>query len=248
MSDIILNQRQSPNYDHRPKQFVVDMLVLHYTGMQDCRSALERLCDSQSKVSAHYLIDEDGICYQLVSELNRAWHAGRSSWKNETDINSLSIGIELVNPGHELGYKDFPEQQLLSLEHLIFDIKTRYKIPNHRILGHSDVAPLRKKDPGELFNWHRLFLKGIGIWPKKTHSSTMGAIDPTSRLTNSNVEDIQNQLALFGYQVNKTGIYDLSTKKVVESFQRHFRPARVDGIFDNESSSRLNDLLCQVKE
>lgn len=161
-------ERPSPNYNERASG-AIDMLVLHYTGMISCEHALVRLCGPAAKVSAHYLIDEMGLVYRLVAEERRAWHAGVSSWAGARDINSRSIGIELVNPGHELGYRNFPVLQMQALAELAQEILARHPIPPHRVLGHSDVAPGRKQDPGELFDWEWLAGQGIGMWP--AHSS-----------------------------------------------------------------------------
>ncbi|HMH65671.1 MAG TPA: N-acetylmuramoyl-L-alanine amidase, partial [Rhizomicrobium sp.] len=157
--------RPSPNHDARPDGAVIDMLVLHYTGMTSAEAALERLCDPAAKVSSHYTIDEDGTVYAHVPEARRAWHAGLSFWAGETDVNARSIGIELVNPGHEFGYRAFPESQIASLITLCHGILLRHPIPSWRVLGHSDVAPARKEDPGELFPWEQLAKAGIGLWP-----------------------------------------------------------------------------------
>ena len=144
----------------------IDMLVLHYTGMRSAAEALRRLTSPEAAVSAHYLIDEDGAVWRLVPEERRAWHAGVSYWRGRRDINSASIGIELVNPGHEFGYRAFPEAQVAALEVLCRDVLSRYQIPPRHVLGHSDVAPARKDDPGELFPWRRLARAGIGLWPE----------------------------------------------------------------------------------
>src|SRR5262249_6695143 len=151
--------------NERPVAGRIDMLVLHYTGMRTGEAALERLCDPVAKVSSHYLVEEDGTTWRLVPEEKRAWHAGVSFWAGERDINDFSIGIELVNPGHEFGYRPFPEAQMQALEALARDIVDRHAIRPHRVVGHSDVAPTRKTDPGELFDWARLARKGIGLWP-----------------------------------------------------------------------------------
>src|SRR5262249_42163258 len=145
----------------------IDMLVLHYTGMQSAAAAIDRLCDPAAKVSAHYLIEEDGTAWRLVDETRRAFHAGVSFWQGTTDVNSASIGIELVNPGHEWGYRPFPDAQMQTLETLAQEILRRHAIPPDRVVGHSDVAPARKQDPGELFDWRRLADAGIGLWPEE---------------------------------------------------------------------------------
>lgn len=154
-------KRPSPNYNERPAGTAIDMLVLHYTGMKSCAAALDRLCDETAEVSAHYLIDEDGTLYQLVDEARRAWHAGVAVWNGNTNINDRSIGIELVNPGHEFGYRKFPEAQMLTLITLCKEIIARHPISPADVVGHSDVAPDRKQDPGELFDWQRLVDEGI---------------------------------------------------------------------------------------
>ena len=154
-------ERLSPNFDERGRD--IDMIVLHYTGMLTGKAALDRLTDAASKVSSHYVVDEDATVYALVREDSRAFHAGVSSWKGETDINARSIGIEIVNPGHEWGYRKFPERQIGMVVALIKDIRTRRDVPLPRVLGHSDVAPQRKEDPGELFPWGKLAAEGQAI-------------------------------------------------------------------------------------
>lgn len=225
--------RPSPNYtDRMPGP--IDMLVLHYTGMASGEDALARLCDPAAQVSAHYLIDEDGQIYQLVAEKKRAWHAGVSCWAGECDINSRSIGIELVNPGHELGYRNFPELQMRRLAELCHEILLRHPIPPHRVLGHSDVAPGRKRDPGELFDWEWLAGQGIGVWPAPVDSDA--ASQP-------GILSLQTDLASFGYDVPQTGIYGTQTRAVVTAFQRHFRPSNVDGVADAHTVAILQHLL-----
>ena len=218
----------SPNHDERNGQ-PVDILLLHYTGMKSGAEALVRLRDPAAKVSAHYLIEEDGRTFQLVPEARRAWHAGRSYWAGARDINARSIGIELVNPGHEFGYRPFPEAQMQKLIALCCSILARHDIPAARVIGHSDVAPDRKQDPGELFDWQRLAAAGIGLWP--------GAADPTGAAA-TDEESAKSQLARFGYGVN-----DFPFDTVVTAFQRHFRPASVTGQFDADCAARLANLL-----
>ncbi len=193
--------------------------------------ALERLCDPAAKVSAHYLIDENGSVVALVPEAARAWHAGVSAWLGEPALNDRSIGIELVNPGHEWGYRAFPEAQYKSCIALCQAIIGRWPIPPRRVLAHSDVAPERKQDPGELFDWRRLAAAGIGLWP----ACGEGAPRPVATL--------QSQLAQFGYAVPRHGRLDRATGLVITAFQRHFRPARVDGIADHATLARLDGLL-----
>jgi len=196
---------QSPNFG--PRKLPLDMIVLHYTGMQTARAALERLCDRDAGVSAHYLIDEDGMCHRLVDLQYRAWHAGVSSWEDVRDINSRSIGIELVNPGHEWGYRDFPRAQLDTLLQLLSALTSHHRISRQAIWGHSDIAPLRKEDPGEKFPWHMLARHGFGLWPKP------GSFRLRSR-------DPQSLLHVIGYDV--LGGDQLAAS--MQAFKRHFRP------------------------
>lgn len=173
----------SPNFNERAAGKEINMLVLHYTGMLTAEDALDRMCDSSSEVSAHYMVDEDGEIYQLVDETKRAWHAGVSFWKGETDINSCSIGIEIVNPGHEFGYREFPEKQMQSVIALSKQIVEKYPILSENVVGHSDIAPTRKQDPGELFDWKRLAESGIGLWPNFDETATK-TNDETAMLEN----------------------------------------------------------------
>lgn len=205
------------------------MLILHYTGMKTAQEALDRLCDPAAKVSAHYLIDEDGTVWRLVDEKKRAWHAGLSSWRGRSDINGVSIGIELVNPGHEFGYRPFPEAQMAALEPLAQDILSRHPVPPRQVLGHSDIAPQRKQDPGELFDWARLGRAGIGLWPD------FGAAAQPPETT----AELQAALATIGYACPASGALDAETQAVVTAFQRHFRPARCDGTPDAETRHRI---------
>jgi N-acetylmuramoyl-L-alanine amidase len=219
-------ERPSPNFE--PRRPGVDMLILHYTGMTSAAAALDRLCDPAAKVSAHYLIDEDGATYRLVAEDMRAWHAGVSRWRGETDVNGRSIGIELVNPGHEFGYRPFPEPQMVALERLAGDVVARHRIPPRHVLGHSDVAPGRKTDPGELFDWPRLARAGIGLWPGDTDQA---APDDA---------EVGDLLARFGYGLGQGAT---GRTEALAAFQRHFRPSRIDGIADRETVSRLAALV-----
>jgi N-acetylmuramoyl-L-alanine amidase len=199
------------------------MLVLHYTGMRSAEAAMNRLCDPTAKVSAHYTVDEEGTVYAMVPEDRRAWHAGISCWAGARDINARSIGIELVNPGHEFGYRAFPKPQIASLIALCREILARHAIPAWRVLGHSDVAPMRKDDPGELFPWARLAEAGIGLWPAKGNDPGEGAI--------------AGLLARCGYDPEAT------LEKTLIAFQRHFRPSRVDGMADDETRRVLSGLI-----
>ena len=213
---MILRERPSPNHNDRRRP--VSMLVLHYTGMRSAADALDRLCDADAEVSAHYLVDEAGIVWKLVEEDRRAWHAGASFWRGETDVNSASVGIEIVNPGHEFGYRPFPEEQVAAVIELCRGVLSRHAIPPINVVGHSDVAPRRKEDPGELFPWERLAREGIGIWPD--FSAVAPPVDPAEAL------------AKIGYEVE-----DLAA--TVRAFQRRWRPGSVDGALDDETRMRI---------
>lgn len=231
----------SPNYDERVGG-APDMILLHYTGMQSGEAALKRLCDPESKVSAHYLVFEDGRIVQCVPEERRAWHAGVSSWAGETDVNSRSIGIEVVNPGHEFGYRDFPLRQTAAVISLCRAILTRRgPIPPERVLAHSDVAPSRKQDPGERFPWQLLYDSGIGHWVRPAPLNVEGQ---TLRIGEQGeaVARLQRMLASYGYGMEPTGRFDDDTRDVVTAFQRHFRQARVDGIADTSTLRTLRAL------
>ena len=234
----------SPNHSERAGDGRVDMLILHYTGMPDAESALRRLCDPRAEVSAHYLVHEDGGIVQCVPEARRAWHAGKSFWKGETDINSRSIGIEIVNPGHDSGYPDFPQVQIDAVIELARDICRRHSIPPWRVLAHSDVAPDRKADPGEKFPWDLLARHGIGHYVDPVPAS--GGIFMQEGDTGQPVEAIQSLLAIYGYDVGISGVFDERTRLAVAAFQRHFRPEKVDGIVDRSTVETLHALLASL--
>ncbi len=215
------------------------MLVIHYTGMETCEAALHRLCDPAAKVSAHYLIDEDGTGYALVDEGHRAWHAGEACWRGVRDVNGHSIGLELVNPGHDLGYRAYPEAQMVALVELAGEIVARHGIPAVGVVGHSDVAPARRKDPGERFEWRRLAAAGVGLWPGR--GSREGAAEP-------GIAAVQAKLGRLGYALEVSGTIDAATQAVITAFQRHFRQDRVDGVADEETLAALDDLLGQLAE
>ena len=225
-----IEDHPSPNGDERPKGVAPDCLILHYTGMKTASDALERLCDPAAKVSAHYFVDEDGRILRLVDEARRAWHAGVSCWQGRERLNDCSIGIEIVNPGHEWGYRPFTEAQYRALERLCPDIMSRWSIRPLRVLAHSDVAPDRKEDPGELFDWQRLAHANIGVWPDDGE----GAPRPEAEAT--------RQLHKIGYSLPDPGD-DRSTARRLAAFQRRFRPARVDGRLDRDTLARLDGLL-----
>jgi N-acetylmuramoyl-L-alanine amidase len=214
----------SPNFDART--LPISMIVLHYTGMKDAASAIARLADPEAKVSAHYVVAEDGQIVRMVAEDSRAWHAGKSYWRGVTNINSASIGIEIVNPGHEFGYRPFPEPQVSAVIALMQDILTRHSITRGNIVGHSDIAPARKEDPGELFPWGRLARVRLAL-PR-----------PTKNLMDPHWTDGGFLLALerFGYDV-------ADQTAAIRAFQRRFRPEMIDGIIDGECRAILLGLL-----
>jgi N-acetylmuramoyl-L-alanine amidase len=220
-----LVQCSSPNHDARPDGAAIDILVLHYTGMKTADEALARLTDPEARVSAHYTIGRDGRVFAHVPEERRAWHAGVSYWAGERNVNARSIGIELVNPGHEFGYVPFTREQIGALIDLAGGILSRHPIPPSRVIGHSDVAPARKTDPGELFPWAQLAEFGVGLWPKPNGAAARDAQD----------------LRRFGYGLAP----DVETPDatVITAFQRHFRPTKVDGVWDDECGRVLANLL-----
>lgn len=235
--------RPSPNKDARPDGVGVSHLILHYTGMLSAEEAVERLTDPEARVSAHYTIDESGRVFCHVAESERAWHAGVSHWRGETDINALSVGVEIANPGHEFGYRPFPEPQMSTVISLCKDVLSRHGIAQRNVIAHSDVAPARKMDPGELFPWARLASEGIGVWPIDYEIENKDVLGPTS--SSPRVRELQSQFALYGYGVTVNGIYDSTTQAVVTAFQRHFRPHLVDGLADAETQAIL-DALCDL--
>ncbi|MCA6122250.1 N-acetylmuramoyl-L-alanine amidase [Bradyrhizobium sp. WSM 1704] len=239
-SDVI----PSANFGERADGREPDMIVLHYTGMPDVEGAIAQLCTPGTEVSAHYVVLEDGRIVQCVPESKRAWHAGVSFWAGEDDINSCSIGVEIVNRGHDWGYPDFPLRQIAAVIALCRGIMLRRKVPSHRVLGHSDVAPARKKDPGEKFPWHSLANSGVGHWVQpapivRGPQLQLGAIsDDVSRM--------QAAFRRYGYNAPANGKFDGATMEVVTAFQRHFRPERVDGIADQSTMATLHALLASL--
>jgi N-acetylmuramoyl-L-alanine amidase len=239
-SSVVAEVKPSPNHGERTR--APDMIVLHYTGVPDNQEAINFLCNPDSKVSAHYVVLQDGRIVQLVAEARRAWHAGTSSWAGETDVNSCSIGIEIANPGHDHGYPAFPKRQIAAVTALCRSILGRYRIPADRVLAHSDVAPARKQDPGEKFPWKALADSGIGLWVKPAPIEPGGAIFALGE-SSPTVQEMQHLLAKYGYEVAPTGYLDRTTLDAVAAFQRHFRPARVDGVIDASSLATLKALL-----
>jgi N-acetylmuramoyl-L-alanine amidase len=231
----------SPNFGERREGAEINTLILHYTGMSDAEKACGWLCDEQSEVSSHYLVDEQGGIVQMVDETARAWHAGLSSWHDEDDINSVSIGIEIQNPGHFAGYPDFPSAQMMAVVALCKDIVGRHSIPRRRVLAHSDVAPGRKIDPGEKFDWALLSAHGVGQWV--TPEPMTGGSFLQEGDSGDAVMALQALLKHYGYGIDVNGQFDPRTKIVVEAFQRHFRPQRVDGVADQSTVTTLHRLM-----
>jgi len=227
----VIRTAPSPNHDARPAGEPVDMLVLHYTGMQSGRAALERLRDPEARVSSHYLVEEDGTVFALVPEGRRAWHAGVSFWRGHEGLNGRSIGIEIVNPGHEWGYRPFPVLQMAAVADLCLEILGRHPIPARNVVAHSDIAPDRKQDPGEMFEWQALAEQGVGLWPAHIPPVSPGA-------------DAAALLARIGYRA------DLPLPMLLRAFQRHWRPMLVDGLADAETLARLSAVaaLCESEE
>ncbi|HLZ75171.1 N-acetylmuramoyl-L-alanine amidase [Phenylobacterium sp.] len=229
----------SPNFDARVG--VPDILVLHYTGMKTGPEALDRLRDPNApRVSSHYVVEEDGRIFRLVPEERRAWHAGVSYWKGERNINGVSIGVEIVNPGHEFGYRPFPDAQIAAVIALTADIRSRWQIPDDRIVGHSDVAPARKDDPGELFPWKRLAEAGHGLW---VEAPAAPGLPLALGVEGVEVFALQAGFTRLGYDLPPSGKFDEATQQVVTAFQRHWRQEKVDGVADGETRARLIALL-----
>lgn len=226
MNELIHRHAPSPNWNER--KLPVSMVVLHYTGMDSAGAALERMCDAAAEVSAHYMIDEDGIVTQLVDEAKRAWHAGRSYWRGITDVNSASVGIELVNPGHEFGYRPFPDAQMDALVPLLAQIVQRHNVPRANVVGHSDIAPARKTDPGELFDWERLAEYKLALPTPR----------PRMRLIYDEPGPFFLALERFGYDI-------ADGPAAIAAFQRRWRPRCIDGQLDGEIGALLFELLLE---
>lgn len=237
----------SPNFNVR--KLPISMLVLHYTGMESAEAAYDRLCDPAAEVSAHYLVREDGVVDHLVDEVDRAWHAGVGSWNGLTDINSASIGIEIVNGGHNVPLKDgslppYPDVQILAVIKLCKEIVARHHIPPRNIVGHSDIAPERKEDPGEHFPWAGLAAAGVGLWPGDLPEDERILFEPGDR--DRGISILQRGLADLGYGISVSGQLDEPTQAVIRAVQRRYRPSRIDGIIDMqvlEVIKRLSEMI-----
>lgn len=228
----------SPNQDDRPAGTPIDMLILHYTGMRSAREAIDRLRDPAARVSSHYVVDEDGAILRLVPEERRAFHAGLSYWRGHRGLNSRSIGVEIVNPGHQWGYRDFPVLQLAALCDLCLTILARHPIPQRNVVAHSDVAPDRKQDPGEKFDWQGLAANGVGLWPADECELPGNPI--------ACVQDVRAALVAIGYELPGDGPFDRGLATVLQAFQRHWRQEAITGDADAGTLARLWAMLSLV--
>lgn len=234
----------SPNYGERRGEGAIRMLIMHYTGMESAEAAQCYLTSPQSMVSAHYIVREDGAVVQMVAEEKRAWHAGQGQWQGETDINSCSIGIEVINPGPLADFPDFPQRQISALAALSRDIIARHAIKPRHVLAHSDIAPERKIDPGEKFPWGKLAKAGVGHYVEPV--AIDGGRFMAAGESGKPVEAFQSMLALYGYGASITGLFDETTESITRAFQRHFRPQRVDGVADASTVKTLHKLLASL--
>lgn len=239
---LTITEAPSPNFDDRT--LPISLLVLHYTGMETDPAALARMQDPDAKVSAHYMVEEDGTIFRLVDEDRRAWHAGVSSWRGETDINSNSIGIEIVNGGHDYGLPDFPDVQIMAVIALSKDIMKRNKIIPANVVGHSDIAPERKNDPGEKFPWAGLAAAGVGLFPQTVSEDRRILFSLGDR--DRGIAIAQSGLAHIGYGAQVTGVMDAATVKVVEALQRRYRADDVTGIIDIQTMDIIRTLSERV--
>ena len=230
-----MRERPSPNHDDREVDARIDTIVLHYTGMKSAQEAIDLLCSPQARVSSHYVVEEDGSIWQLVDEAKRAWHAGISFWRGRENLNHVSIGIEIVNPGHDWGYRDFPALQMASVCDLCLRIMARHPIAQRNIVAHSDIAPDRKQDPGERFDWHGLAQEGVGLWPDGVPDLGTGdAVRDAASL-----RDVRRALGEIGYRVEAEGALDPALSAVLRAFQRHWRPEAITGQADSGTLVRL---------
>jgi N-acetylmuramoyl-L-alanine amidase len=233
-----VKDRPSPNQDERPAGEPVDMLVLHYTGMPTGEAAIARLCDPACRVSSHYVVEEDGTVWRLVPEARRAWHAGISFWRGHHGLNGRSIGVEIVNPGHEWGYRPFPPAQMAAVRDLCAGILARHPIPGRNVVAHSDIAPGRKQDPGELFDWRGLAAAGIGLWPKFPSASPDRGVDGAA---------LRAALRRIGYPVPPDDQDEEALATLLRAFQRRWRPGAVTGLADAETALRGTVLASTVE-
>ncbi len=240
-SALVERVQPSPNHGERRGAARPDCLVLHYTGVPTFAEALRLLTDPAAEVSSHYLIDEKGAVLQLVPETRRAWHAGVGVWKGERDINSRSIGVEIANPGHDGGLPPFADAEIAGLIALVKDISSRWKIRRERVLAHSDVAPARKRDPGERFPWARLARAKVGHWVEPAPLEGGPVFLPMQE--GPPIRALQTMLSLYGYGLELTGVMDRQTEITLAAFQRHFRPERVDGQADASTVKTLKALI-----
>jgi N-acetylmuramoyl-L-alanine amidase len=233
-----VRDRPSPNHDERPADEPVDILVLHYTGMQSGAAAIERLCDPASRVSSHYVVEEDGTVWRLVAEERRAWHAGISFWRGHHGLNGRSVGVEIVNPGHEWGYRPFPSVQMAAVRDLCAGILARHPIPARNVVAHSDIAPDRKQDPGELFDWPGLAAGGIGLWPDFPSPARDAGVDHGT---------LWADLASIGYPLPTEPEAGEAFATLLRAFQRRWRPQAVTGLADAETALRASVLASTVR-
>ncbi len=232
---LTIRELRSPNHDNRPIDTAIDVLILHYTGMQSAQAAIDRLRDPVARVSSHYVVDEDGSVIRMVPEDRRAWHAGISWWRGNSELNGRSVGVEIVNPGHEWGYRDFPALQMAAVCDLCLAILSRHPIPARNVVAHSDVAPDRKEDPGEKFRWRDLALNGVGLWPEGVPDLGIGgALHDAADLA-----DVRAALLEIGYRVAPAGQHDPALATVLRAFQRHWRPEAITGLADAGTVERL---------
>lgn len=236
-----IQDRPSPSYDNRGE--AVSMIVLHYTGMPSTDASLGRLCNSMSQVSCHYLVGETGNVFRLVNEDRRAWHAGEAHWRGETDINARSIGIELQNPGHQGGYKNFADPQIHMLIDMLRDILSRYDIPARNIVGHAEIAPMRKDDPGERFPWQRLAESDIGLWHGLSTNAGGASVDWSDIAA---VTELQEKLIALGFDLVPYGTYSTETEAAVKAFQRHWQQGHASGMADQQTVAILDALLDKI--
>ncbi len=238
--------RDTPNFQPRRNGLKPALLIMHYTGMESAGAALDLLCNEHSNVSCHYLVEENGDITQMVGESQRAWHAGHSHWAGEDDINSSSIGIEIVNEGHGRILKGFPDRQIAAVMELSKDIIERHSIQPRNVIGHSDIAPARKKDPGEKFPWGLLFENGIGHYVTPAPLAGDQGAGPGDE--GGEIRNVQKSLLRYGYLINTDGRFTQRTSDVVTAFQRHFRPDRIDGRLDQSTITTLAQLIDRLPE